>query len=194
MTIGWIWAGLVAFSVIAAVTNGAGNALSAATISGAKAGVELAISIAGAMILWCGVGALLEKAGITALLCHLLRPILHFIFPATKKDRTLSGHLSANICANLFGLGNAATPMGILAAKRLVDPNRPAVASDQLCRLVVLNTASIQLIPTNVAAIRAGQGCITPYDILPAVWLTSLCAASMGLLFAWLFGRLWHRG
>ncbi len=134
----------------------------------------------------------MDKAGITGLLAKLLRPILQLIFPGTKTDPALSRDLSANICANILGLGNAATPMGIRAAKRMVDPNRPGVATNQLCRLIVLNTASIQLIPANVAAIRLAAGCTRPYDILPAVWVTSLCSAGVGLLSAFLLGRLWR--
>ena len=134
----------------------------------------------------------MDKAGITGLLAKLLRPILQRIFPGTKTDPALSRDLSANICANILGLGNAATPMGIRAAKRMVDPKRPGVATNQLCRLIVLNTASIQLIPANVAAIRLAAGCTRPYDILPAVWVTSLCSAGVGLLSAFLLGRLWR--
>ena len=98
----------------------------------------------------------------------------------------------SNVCANLLGLGNAATPMGIQAAKRLAL-GKNGVASDELCRLVVLNTASIQLIPANVAAVRASLGCATPFDILPAVWVTSLCSAGLGIAAAWLLGRAWKR-
>ena len=100
--------------------------------------------------------------------------------------------LSANICANFLGLGNAATPMGIQAAQRMAK-GRKGVASDELCRLIVLNTASIQLIPASVAAVRTSLGCDTPFDILPAVWLTSLCSAGLGVTVAWLLGRLWKK-
>ena len=87
-------------------------------------------------------------------------------------------------------MGNAATPMGIRAVRRMVDPQRPRVATDQMCRLIVLNTASIQLIPVSVAAIRSGLGCATPFDILPAVWVTSLCSAALGLLAAIVLGKV----
>ena len=92
-----------------------------------------------------------------------------------------------------LGLGNAATPMGIRAAKRMVLPDKPDLATDELCRLIVLNTASIQLIPANVAALRVQFGSSTPFDILPAVWITSLCSAGGGLLAAWFLGKVWHR-
>jgi spore maturation protein A len=153
--------------------------------------VTLAISLAGSICLWTGIGKLLDQTGTTGRLSRILKPILHWIFPASKSDPALAGDLSANICANLLGLGNAATPMGIRAAKRMIDPQHPGIATDELCRLIVLNTASIQLIPANVAAIRLSAGCRTPFDILPAVWLTSLCSAGLGLLSAWGLGKLW---
>ena len=192
MIISWIWTILVLISIVSSLILGNGTRLAAATIEGAQSGITLAIAMAGSICLWSGVGTLMDKAGITGLLAKLLRPILGLIFPGTKTNPALSRDLSANICANILGLGNAATPMGIRAAKRMVDPNRPGVATNQLCRLIVLNTASIQLIPANVAAIRLAAGCQKPYDILPAVWVTSICAAGVGLLSAFLLGRLWR--
>ena len=118
--------------------------------------------------------------------------MLHRLFPSTKTDLPLASSLSANICANFLGLGNAATPMGIQAAKRMVRKDDPSVATNELCRLIVLNTASIQLIPANVAAIRASLGCNTPFDLLPAVWVTSLLSAGTGVLAAWLLGKVWR--
>ena len=190
MTMSWIWTGILALSLICAAATGKGSALASAIPLGAQAGITLAISLAGSICLWTGVGKLMEKAGITATLSRLLRPLLHKVFPGSKTDPTLSGCLSANICANFLGLGNAATPMGIRAVQRMADPNRPGAATDQMCRLIVLNTASIQLIPANVAAIRASLGSGAPFDILPAVWVTSLCSASLGLCAAWLLGKV----
>lgn len=187
----YIFIGMMAISVIAACFLGNGSALAAAIPQGAQAGVTLAVSIAGSICLWTGVGKLMEKAGFTAFLSRLLCPILRKVFPSTQKDSALAGYLSANICANFLGLGNAATPMGIQAAKRLAAKNKNQTANHELCRLIVLNTASIQLIPANVAAVRTSLGCATPFDILPAVWITSLCSAGLGLTAAWLLGRLW---
>ena len=135
----------------------------------------------------------MEQSGVTEKLAKLLRPVLGRLFPSVRQDKKLEHYLSANVCANLLGLGNAATPMGIQAAQRLAR-GQNGKASDELCRLIVLNTASIQLIPANVAAVRASMGCDTPFDILPAVWLTSLCAAAMGVGAAWIMGRLWKNG
>ena len=189
MVMSWVWAVLVGTSVVCAAVGGRAAALSAAVMQGAQAGVTLAISIAGSLCLWAGIGRAMEKLGLTAVLVRLLRPAMNRLFPSTREDAALSGALSTNICANFLGLGNAATPPGIEAARRLAARS-PGRASDELCRLIVLNTASIQLIPANVAAVRSSLGCRSPFDILPAVWITSLCSAGLGLAAAWVLGRM----
>lgn len=194
MVMSWIWTGILITSVICALLLGNGSALSAAALEGAQSGITLAISIAGSICLWTGVGKLMEHAGITDLLSRMMRPLLHRVFPSTKQDNILSQKLSANISANILGLGNAATPMGVQAAIRLKDPNRPGLATNELCRLIVLNTASVQLIPGNVAAVRGSLGAAQPFDILPAVWITSLCSAGLGLCAAWSLGKVCKNG
>lgn len=193
MLLSWIFTVMVFISIVAALFTGNGSALAAAIPQGAQAGITLVISMAGAICLWTGVGRLMEAVGATAFLARLLGPIIKRLFPSSRNDEALSGHLSANICANLLGLGNAATPMGLQAAKRLAARCPAGIAGDELCRLIVLNSASIQLIPTTVAALRASLGCTTPFDILPAVWITSFTSAAMGLGAAWLLGRLWRK-
>lgn len=189
----WIFTGLLGCSVLFAVLGGRGEALSAAAVTGAGAGVTLAISIAGSLCLWSGVGRLMEKTGVTGMLAKISSPLLGRIFPGIKKDPLLAGSLSANICANFLGLGNAATPMGIASVRRMRDAGNPGRATDEMCRLIVLNTASVQLLPTNVAAVRSALGCEKPFDILPAVWVSSLLSASCGVLTAWLLGKVWKR-
>ena len=174
--------------ILCALVLGRGAELAAAIPKGAQEGVMLALSLGGSLCLWSGVGRLMEAVGITGLLSRLLRPFLHRVFPESKQDPLLAQSLSGNICANFLGLGNAATPMGMDAARRLRQGDS---ASHSLCRLIVLNTASIQMIPANVAAVRSGLGCRTPFDILPAVWLTSLCSAGLGLAMAVLLGKVW---
>ena len=193
MVMSWIWTGLVALSVVGALLLGTGSELAAAVPKGAQTGVTLVIAMAGSICLWSGVGKLMEHAGLTGALSRLLKPFLGRLFPSSKEDKALACSLSANVCANFLGLGNAATPMGIQAAQRLTAYGKPGIASDELCRLIVLNTASIQLIPANVAAIRASLGCATPFDILPAVWITSLCSAGLGVTAAWLLGKVWRK-
>lgn len=190
MVMSWIWTGMILVSIFCAALLGRGTALAAAVVQGAQAGVTLAVSMAGSLCLWTGVGRLMDRAGLTRILARLLRPLLRRVFPGTRTDAALAGDLSANICANFLGLGNAATPMGIQAAKRM---KRGDTATDELCRLIVLNTASIQLIPANVAAVRSALGCAAPFDILPAVWLTSLCSAGLGVTAAWALGKVWKK-
>ena len=187
MVMSWIWTGIVLLSILCSLASGSGGALAAATVQGAQAGVTLAVSMAGSLCLWTGVGRLMDQVGITGMLAKLLRPLLHRLFPSTKRDAVLAGDLSANICANYLGRGNAATPMGISAARRM---KRGDAATDELCRLIVLNTASIQLIPANVAAVRSALGCAAPFDILPAVWITSICSAGLGVAAACLLGKV----
>ena len=188
MIMSWIWTGVAGISILCALRNGNGGDMAAAVLQGAQTGVNLGFSMAGAICLWSGVAAVMEAAGIMEVLSTLLKPLLSWLFPTTKKDKVLCRKLSANVCANFLGLGNAATPMGIQAAKRL---KRGETATDELCRLIVLNTASIQLIPANVAAVRAGLGCKTPFDILPAVWITSFLSAGLGVSAAWVLGKVW---
>lgn len=188
----WIFTVIVGISIVFSVFTGQGSALASAVVAGAQNGITLAISMSGAICLWSGVGKLMEKAGFTAGLAKLFQPVLNRLFPSTKKDAVLAGDLSANICANFLGLGNAATPMGIKAAVRLAGGHDHA--NDELCRLIVLNTSSIQLIPATVAAVRASQGCHSPFDILPAVWITSAASAGLGLLAAWGLGKVWKDG
>ncbi len=190
MVMSWIFTGMLTLSLLASVVMGRGSELAAAVPKGAQAGIELVIAMGGAICLWSGVGKLMDRIGFTTFLAKLLKPLLSRIFPSTRTDKKLAQSLSANICANFLGLGNAATPMGIQATQRLARRSNGA-ASNELCRLIVLNTASIQLIPANVAAVRVSLGCNTPFDILPAVWVTSVCSAGLGLIAAWILGKLW---
>ena len=119
MVMSWIWFFLITMSLVFAWFTGQAAALAAAVMQGAQAGIQLAVSMAGSLCLWSGLGNLMAHIGITGSLSRLLGPVLHRLFPGTRQDIALAGDLSANICANFLGLGNAATPMGISAAKRM---------------------------------------------------------------------------
>lgn len=188
MLLSYIWTGLIGLSIFCALLTGSGEKLTAAAMEGCQNAVTLVIAMGGSICLWTGIGRLMEECGITSMLSRRLAPLLGFLFPESKADKALANDLSANFCANLLGLGNAATPMGISAAQRLAGGR--TAAPDSLCRLIVLNTASIQLLPTNVAALRSALRCARPFDLLPAVWLTSLLSVSAGLVCAfWLSKR-----
>lgn len=191
MAMTWIWLAMVALSLMFGWYNGTLEAVSAAAGAGAQSAVELCISMAGPLCLWTGVMAVLRDCGGLEALSRLLRPVLGRLYPAFRKNDEVMEAVSANVSANLLGLGNAATPLGIRAAKGMAELSH-GTASDALCMLVVCNTASIQLIPTTVAAVRSGAGCKTPFDILPAVWLASVCSVTAGILAARFFGMIWR--
>ena len=131
---------------------------------------------------------IMNVCGLSAGLARLFRPLLRRLLPNASRDPETLAAVSANVSANLLGLGNAATPLGIRAARRMAR-GCGGTASDELCRLVVLNTASIQLIPATIASVRSAAGCKTPFDILPAVWLASALSVTVGLLAAWLLSQ-----
>ena len=191
MVMGWIWTGMVLLALGAAVLTGQTGALTAAALEGAASAIRLALGLAGALCLWSGAAKALERAGGMRALARLARPVFRRLFPQTAQDETAMGYLTANVAANLLGLGNAATPLGIRAARRMAR-GTDGTADDELCRLVVLNTASLQLLPTTVAGVRAACGCRTPFDILPAVWLSSAISVTTGLLAARLLQRVWR--
>ena len=184
-----LWCCVVGVSVLFGLLGGTLDAVSAAALSGAASAVTLCLSMAGVICLWTGVMEVMERSGLAGKLARLFRPLLRRLLPRASRDEETLSAVSANVSANLLGLGNAATPLGLKAAARMAK-NSGGVASDELCLLVVLNTASIQLIPATVASLRAAAGCETPFDILPAVWLTSLLALAAGLGMAALLRRL----
>lgn len=191
MTMSVIWTGMLVVSVLCGLATGRGPEVAAAAVEGARAAVDLTLSIAGMMCLWTGVMEVMSRAGLAQKLSRRLRPVLCRLYPSVADDRGIMDSISANVSANLLGLGNAATPLGLEAARRM-SRRSGSVAGDALCMLVVCNTASIQLIPTTVATVRAAAGSSAPFDILPAVWLASTISVTVGILAAKLCARLWR--
>ena len=191
MTMAWIWTGMAVLSILCGLATGRGDLVAAAAGEGAQAAVELCVSIAGMLCLWTGVMEIMRRSGLAEGLSRLLRPVLSALFPQVSKDRGVMDSISANVSANLLGLGNAATPLGIEAVRRM-ERKSPGTASDAMCMLVVCNTASIQLIPTTVASVRAAAGSTAPFDILPAVWLASALSVGVGITACKLFARIWR--
>lgn len=189
-----IWTGMVILSLVCGLATGRGSEVAAAAMEGASAGVELCLSMAGALCLWMGVMEVLRRAGAIRWLSRFLRPALGRLYPDFARDSGVMESISANVSANLLGLGNAATPMGIRAAQGMARlSERPDTASRELCLLVVLNTASIQLLPTTAAALRAAAGAASPFDILPAVWLSSVLSVTAGLAACAFLARAFGR-
>ena len=191
LTMTVIWTGMVVLSILCGLATGRGPEVAAAAVEGTSAAVQLALSIAGMLCLWTGVMEVMRQSGLADQLSRLLSPILRQLFPQAARDREAMDSISANVSANLLGLGSAATPLGLEAARRLARSS-PGTASDSLCMLVVCNTASIQLIPTTVASVRAAEGCQTPFDILPAVWLASALSVGVGIAACKLFSKVWR--
>ena len=184
------WVAMVVISLVCGLATGNLSQVSQAAAEGAQSAVTLCISMAGMLCLWNGVLEVMNRSGLTQKLRVLLLPVLRRLYPDFRGDGAVLDAVSANVCANLLGLGNAATPFGIRAAKGMAEHYRGR-AGVGLCLLVVCNTASIQLLPTTVAAIRSAAGCASPFDILPAVWLSSALALGAGLAAAKLLGRVW---
>lgn len=184
----YVWTGMVLLALLCACATGTLAETTAAVVTGAEEGVQLTFALAGILCLWSGVCQVMEAAGLSERITRLLHPLLRRLFPTCSQEAFRA--ISANVAANLLGLGNAATPLGIKAVKLLRRGER---ATDEMCRFVVLNTASIQLLPTTIAALRADSVAVAPFDILPAVWLSSLCALTVGLSATFLMKRLWRR-
>ena len=191
MTMTILWTGMVVLSILCGLATGQSAQVAAAAVEGTQAAVELCLSIAGMLCLWTGLMEVMDRCGLSRRLGRLFRPVLRRLLPQASRDPETLAAVTANVSANLLGLGNAATPLGIRAAQRMAA-GCGGVASDELCRLVVLNTASIQLLPTTVASIRAVCGSAAPLDILPAVWLSSALSVTAGLACARVLSRVWR--
>ena len=182
MAMTWIWTGMVVLSLVFGLFTGNLDAVADAAMDGAASAVELSVSMAGILCLWSGVMEIMNVCGLSAGLARAFRPILRRLMPQASRDEKTLAALSANVSANLLGLGNAATPLGIQAARRMAR-GCSGTASDELCLLVV-NTASIQLLPATIASVRSASGAQSPFDILPAVWLASALSVVVGVLTA----------
>lgn len=168
-------------SIFCAAATGRMAQLSGAVLSGASGAVTLVISMTGMMCAWTGLMKIADRGGMTLLLSRALGPAMERLFPNLKKDGPAVRAMCLNITANLLGLGNAATPLGIAAMKELKRQNPTDTADNSMVLFVVLNTASVQLIPTFMATLRAQCGSASPLDILPAVWAASLCSLAVGI-------------
>ena len=188
MAMAWIWTGMVMLSLVFGILSGNLDEVANAAMAGAQSAIDLSVSMAGMLCLWSGIMEVMNVCGLSRGLARAFRPLLRQLLPEASRDEETLAAVSANVSAHLLGLGNAATPLGIRAARRMAR-GCGGVASDELCLLVVLNTASIQLIPATIASVRAAAGCRTPFDILPAVWLASVLSVAAGLTAARLLSR-----
>ncbi len=188
---GAIWTFLLAAAVVAAAVNGRMAELTSATIESAGKAVTLSLGLVGVMALWLGLMRVAEEAGLVRLLARVARPALRLLFPSVPADHPAMGAMLMNIAANLLGLGNAATPFGIKAMQELdtLNPHK-GTATDAQALFCAINTASIQLVPATVIALRAAAGSRAPGEIIGATILASLCGAAAAIASAKLLGRL----
>lgn len=180
----FIWSFFVVLSVICAVALGNTESLSNAFIDSAADAVQLLLTLAGVMCLWSGLMKIAERSGLNALVAKLFSPALRRLFPRLEKDSAAFEAISMNISANLLGLGNTATPLGLRAMKELHRLDGSDTASDEMVVFVVMNTASLQLMPTTLGMLRGAYGSKAPFEILVPVWISSACALTLALLIA----------
>ncbi|MBK9518604.1 MAG: nucleoside recognition protein [Anaeromyxobacter sp.] len=192
---GVLWTVLLLASVVAAALNGRVADLTAAATESAGKAVAVSIGLVGVMTLWLGLMRVAEESGLVALLARAVRPVLRRLFPEVPHDHPAMGSMVMNVAANLFGLGNAATPFGVRAMVELETLNpRPGTATDAQALFCALNTASLQLVPASVIALRAGAGSRAPAEILGATLLASACGVVVAVLVSKGLARLSRRG
>ena len=188
ISVNYIWCAMIIISIIVSIFNGTVSETIDAAFEGAKSAVFTVLSFAGVMCFWTGIMKIAEKSGLSQKIEKLLRPIINFLFPNSGDEA--KNYIAMNMSANLLGMGNAATPMGIKAMSCLDRENaNPLYASDNMCMLVVLNTTSIQLIPTTIIALRVAASSADPFSIILPIWISSLTAVLSAVSLAKLYFR-----
>ncbi len=184
----WLFGGIVILSTIFAIFNRTMEEVSNAALNECQQAVEFMLTLLGSICLWSGFMKIAERSGLTKLLAKALSPLTRLLFPSIPKESKAMQAISMNITANLLGLGNAATPLGITAMKELKQYAPPGLSPDTISHsmtlFILLNTASIQLLPTTIATMRFQTGAQNPLDILPAILLSSLVSVCVGLILA----------
>ncbi len=188
----WVMAAMIALSVVFGIVGGSMDKISEAFLSECGGAVELAISLVGIICLWSGLMRVAQAAGVTELLAQLFSPVLSRLFKSLKKGGKALQLITLNLTANLLGLGNASTPFGIAAMREIEAEEKlnSDRASHSMIVFTVMNTASLQIIPTTVAALRLKNGSADPMSILPCVWLASALSLAAALLAARLFKKI----
>jgi len=180
----YIWGGIILVSIITGTFTGKLEAVASAAMSGANDGVTMAISLLGTMCLWTGLMKIAGKSGLTNFFTIILRPITKLLFPTLDKDSEALKAITMNMTANLFGMSNAATPLGLKAVKELHKLSPSKTASNEICMLVVINTASLELIPSTILALREAASSANSFEIIIPVWLASIISITAGVILA----------
>ncbi len=178
-----IWPGFIIISYIYAIFSGNIEKINNAVFSYTEIAVKLFITLLGTMCLWSGIMEIASNTNLVNRIRKCLSPLIKFLFPDNKNDKKIQKEISMNIVANMLGIGNAATPLGLKAIKSMQEKNRKKdQLSNDMATFIVLNTASIQIIPTTVIAIRINLGSTQPTKIIFAVWISTICAAIVGIV------------
>lgn len=186
----YIWVFMILGSYLYSFFAGTTDAVTQSVFLGAEKATEMVLSLVGMMCLWTGLLEVAEKAGITKKVEKLLSPVTRVLFPTMPDKSPAKSAIVMSMTANLLGLSNAATPLGLAAMKHLNDRNlTPHVATDEMCMFVVINTASITLIPTTLLTLRTAAGSNAPFEILVPVWICSFLSVSSGILAAKYYAR-----
>ncbi len=186
----YIFAFSAVISFVTALFSGNGDILSQGIIEGASNAVSIAIKLLGTMALWNGITEILTESGLHKKIEKLLSPVTRLIFP--KYHGTDAGSaICSNITANLLGLGNAATPLGIEAMRRIKAQSGNNFADNETVRFVVINSAALTLIPTSIAALRKSAGSSSPFSIIIPVWITGILSLTAGLLCEKILSKRW---
>lgn len=187
-----IWMALILIGFIFAAINGNIDTVTTAAFDGAKNGVAVCFGLISVLVFWLGMMRLAEDSGLLKIIARLLRPVVSYLFPDVPRNHPALGYILSNMSANLFGLGNAATPMGIKAMKELQKLNAGSdAASPAMCTLLALNTASITLIPTTLIAIRIHYNSTSPTEIVGTT-LVATAIATMAAIVADRWCRRWY--
>ncbi|MFW5787504.1 MAG: nucleoside recognition domain-containing protein [Halanaerobiales bacterium] len=193
MMINFVWLILICSGIIMNVIMGNGGDVSNIILQSALSSVELSIKLLGPMIFWLGIMNIARKAKITNYLAHILGSFFHMIFPELKDSKEASGAIIMNMAANLLGMGNSATPLGIKAMTELQKINKePERASPSMCTLLALNTSSITILPLTVITMRAAAGSLTPSVILVSTFFATFFSTVTALIFDRFF-RIYSR-
>ena len=178
-----IWPIFIIISYLYAIFNGNVDKINNAVFEYTEVGVNLVITLLGTMCLWNGLMEIASNTKLINTINRLLKPIVNFLFPNCKGNKEIHNDISMNIIANILGLGNAATPLGLKAMNKMQKLNKNKERlTDDMATLIILNTASIQIIPTTVIGIRMSLGSTSPTKIIFAVWFSTICAAIVGIL------------
>lgn len=182
--LGYIWAGIIIFSYIFSIFTSRIAIVTEAALSGAGDAVSLAISMLGITCFWSGIMEIAKKSNLTEKIAKIMSPLISRLFPDISPKSPAYSAIVMNIIANLLGLSNAATPLGLRAMAELKRENNNApVASGAMCMFVLINTASVTLIPSTVIALRSASGSLFPFEIILPAWISSFCSLFAGIIF-----------